>query len=633
MNGRDLALRAEAAGSVETLQDELIDNNALNWLDGLYRFLSDNGFSDALRSLEIVPSQDGQFSTLRGLRRDLNIPHELKEIAALVGWNLRGELRHSDLPALGNEPGAGDLDRKSVIRELISRLREHMEKVLDDDSKTASVRLFGYLAREGQWEHLAGFPVPSDDSSSGTSITLRLHEDNELERPLAPVRVWPEGLQQYADLFPRGRILADNLADDTDDHSLWYELDRRGFLRTSILYSTSVLYTRKEDFGFLPDDPLPGDVDHEADQDIEVTQIAFLTTTDIGVLSKVRKSRKQARLFWDLLVEWLAVEDARGLQAQESKCACGSPHRYYPAVWLVPVARNKWVPLQKGRTDRANAYSLAHLVRESDWRPKDLQDSPQVIAILRALGIGGSDFLRTLFAKDDEERETLDGTLARLLTSVDGDGDRLQTLADEIQDDKGLFDHLEERRTRRRIVRENQRLGALVEDLVKESLEEEGFEVRLTGVGSDFEIQPDPAAEGDPIGLELTRDGRTWLVEIKSARDDSVRMTAVQAHTAVRHKSSYLLCVVPINTGSGDPDVEAVRGEMRFIQDIGARLAIICADLDAFEDLRDMVTAAGTAGLQLELDAGSPRIRIRRTVWEAGFGLSSLLSRLTATAL
>ena len=235
-----------------------------------------------------------------------------------------------------------------------------------------------------------------------------------------------------------------------------------------------------------------------------------------------------------------------------------------------------------------------------------------------------------LVTTDDDERAALGETLAQLLTSVGSDWDRLQVLAEDIQEDGGLFDHLEERRQRRRMVRENQRLGALVEDLVRESLEGEGFEVRRTGVGSDLAIQPRPNAEDEQIQLELTRHGRTWLVEIKSAREDSVRMTSVQARTSVDHKLDYLLCVVPSSPGSEDPDSEAVRQRMRFVDGIGARLESICANLDSFESLRDSVTLEDSAGLRLELDTGSPRIRIDNTVWEAGFGLENLFSRLTA---
>ena len=204
-------------------------------------------------------------------------------------------------------------------------------------------------------------------------------------------------------------------------------------------------------------------------------------------------------------------------------------------------------------------------------------------------------------------------------------------LAEDIQEDGELFDHLEERRQRRRAVRENQRLGTLVEELVRENLERESFNVQRTGVGSDFAIQPRPIAEDEQIRLELARDGRTRLVEIKSARDNSVTMTSVQARTSVEHDSRYLLCVVPISDGLEDPDSEAVRRRMRFVDGIGARLANICADLDEFESIRDRVTVGDAGNVRLELDSGSPRIRIGSTVWEAGFGLDDLISRLIAT--
>ena len=623
MDGRDLAGHAEAAGSIETLQAQLGDADAASWLDELHQFLSANGFDDALRSLKIVPDQNGEFSTLPKLHRDRDIPSELKEIAQLVGWNLRTELRDTRFDTLSDEPGAGDFDSDFIIPKLINRLRKRTEEALDDDTKAASVRLFGWIAAHGQWRHLEGFPAFSGE---GTSMKLLQNGDDASEPPLAPVGTWPEPLRMYADLFPRRRILADDFADAPDGPSLWSDLEQRGFLRTS------VLYTRNEQFdAFLPDEPLPegeeGQVEHRANDSVEVTDVAFLTRRGIGVLSRVRQSQRQARLFWDFLTRWLAAEDAQGLKAQESMCVCGSPHRYYPAAWLVPLVRNQWVPLSGRRTDRASAHSLANLVRDSGWSADLLSTSPQIGALLKALGIGVTELIKELFTTDDQQRTALDEALAQLLTSVGSDWDRLRVLAKDIQEDGQLFDHLEERRQRLRVVQENQRLGALVEKLVRESLEGEGFNVRRTGVGSDFEIEPGTAADDDQIRLKLTRDGRTWLVEIKSTRNDSVRMTSVQARTSFEHDSRYLLCVVPIS-GAEDPDNEAVRRCMRFVPGIGVRLASICDHLDNFENFRERVTVEDPDGLRLELDSGSPRVRIRSTVWEAGFGLQDLAAEL-----
>ena len=625
-DGRDLARDAEAAGSIEALQAQLGDTDAVPWLDDLHGFLSANGFGDELRGLKIVPDQNGGFNTLPKLHRDQGIPAELKEIAQLVGRDLRSELRDTRFGALSDEPGAGDIDSGVIIPKLIDRLRGRMEgDSLDGDTKAASVRLFGWIVAQGQWRQLEGFPAFSDEGASSTPIKLLQHEDDASDRPLPPVRTWPERLRPYADLFPRSRILADDFAAALDGPTEWSALEQRRFLRTS------VLYTRTERFSvFLPDEPLPegeeGKIDHRAEARVEVTNVAFLTTSKIGVLRRVRQSQKRAQLFWDFLTRWLAAEDAHGLSAQDTICVCGSPHRYYPAAWLVPLVHTQWVPLSGRRTDRASAHSLANLLRDSEWSA-DLLQSARVVALLKALGVSVPELLKELLTTDDEQREALDETLARLMTSVGSDWDRLNVLAKDIKDDEQLFDHLEERRQRRLMVRENQRLGALVEQLVRESLEGEGFDVRRTGKGHDYEIEPGAAAEDEQIRLKLTRDKRTWLVEIKSTRKDSVRMTSVQAREAAAQKSRYLLCVVPIS-GPEDPDIEAVRQRMSFVDDIGHRLKGICAKLDNVESLRESVTVEDADGLRLELDSGSPRVRIRSTVWEDGFGLQGLAGEL-----
>ncbi|MYF98187.1 hypothetical protein F4212_03495 [Candidatus Poribacteria bacterium] len=631
MDGRDLAECAESAGSIETLRAQLEDGDATAWLDELHRFLANDGFDEELRELNIVPDQNGRFCALPELHRDRDISNELKEVAQLIGWDLRAELRDTRFGMFSDEPGAGDIDSDDVIRKLIELLRECMESPLDDDFKRASVRLFTWVATHDQWNHLEGFPTFSDGGNSSVPIKLLQQGDDTSERPLAPIRTWPEPLQKYANLFPRRRILADDFAAALEDTSVWSALNERRFLRTNVLYTHAISLSFDD---FLPNEPLPEDDEekdeHRTDGTVEVKDVAYFSGGDIAILSRVRQNRKLAQLFWDFLIQWLAVEDAKGLETQETACVCGSSHRYYPAAWLVPLANNRWVPLEGRRAARATASSLANLVRDNQFLTDLLRKSPQALALLKALGVSMPELIMELVTTDDDERAALDETLAKLLTSVGSDWNRLQEFADDIQEDGELFDHLAERRERRRMVHENQRLGALVEELVKESLEGEGFHVRRTGVGSDFLIQSHPIGEDEHDRLELVRGDRTWLVEIKSTRDDSVRMTAVQARTSVDHRSDYLLCVVPINLELGDPDSEAVSQHMRFVDGIGVRLAGICANLENFENLRDRVTIEDAPGFRLEIDSGSPRIRIGRTVWEKGFVLENLLTQLNA---
>ena len=119
-------------------------------------------------------------------------------------------------------------------------------------------------------------------------------------------------------------------------------------------------------------------------------------------------------------------------------------------------------------------------------------------------------------------------------------------------------------------------------------------------------------------------------MEVKSTRDDGVRMSAVQARTAVKHGRAFLLCVVPLGPDPEDPGIEQVRQCVRFVEGIGIRLADICAGLDDLEELRVSVTSGGADGVRLEVESGSPRVRVDSAIWSAGIALEELFSRLTA---
>ena len=218
--------------------------------------------------------------------------------------------------------------------------------------------------------------------------------------------------------------------------------------------------------------------------------------------------------------------------------------------------------------------------------------------------------------------------MTNILVSTGGDLSHVSDFVEDMKTDKDLPQHLADRRERRRIVHDNQRLGGLVEDLVKEGLEDEGFTVKRTGIGSDFEIEYDMIEEGQEVGIELSRNGRTWLVEVKATREQRVRMTARQAETAVQRGNGFLLCVVPVGHIGTKLEKDDVRANMRFVQDIGPRVEPLCVELDALNELRDDATTPTNGDIQLEIDAGTARIRVDNAAWQSGVCLSDLAGRL-----
>ena len=601
--------------------------DAIGWLDRLNAFLKGGGLLDSVRNYRIVPSQTGVLHRLRDLRRDAKIDKELKDIADLASeWSVRSRLRHACINSLSDEIGAGEWDNDYVVRYLIEKVNARAEKNPDAICHEASARLFAWMAGRRDWRFLRDIPIFSSEYEAANRRTARdiLKLDNSPSQgilPLAPVKSWEKDLQPYSELFPMRHTLADFYFNAVPDSETWDTLARMGFVRNSVIVKDEVHLAR-----FRPDD-LSDEDEHRTVERVPVTDVAFMTSADIGIMARARQSMSRARLFWRFVTEWLIAKDPDGLEVCQATCVCREKHNYYPAEWLIPVSENRWVPFSAEGSRgarKADAQSLANLLRDSDWTPNSLDDNPATLKLLDAIGVRWLDLTRSFMATTDEEREEQDRAFINILDSTGGDLKPVREFTQDLKDDPGLIAHLAERRERRRVVHGNQRLGAQVEDLVKRNLESEGFIVKRTGTGSDFAIEDDAAS------LTLERGGKSWLIEVKATRDSSVRMTHTQALTAVEKRDGFLLCVVPIDGEQSEPELEDVRASMRFVSDIGARLGKLCQDLDDFKEYRDEITADDTTrGVQLVVESGAARVRVANSVWEnEGFPLDDLRGRL-----
>ena len=382
---------------------------------------------------------------------------------------------------------------------------------------------------------------------------------------------------------------------------------------------------------FLPNEPLDDDGEHETSEYVTVTDVAFLTGDD-GIIDRVRQSQRRACMFWTFLTEWLVVQNPKGLDINEALCDCGDNHRYYSAAWLEPLIERRWVPLGGNRRGKVTAQSLADLLRDSGWEPRSLEQNPSAVKLLEVIGIRRFDLVRAFRSVNDEERKEQDIILTRVLDAAEGDTNRLSHVPEyieDLKDDEALPEVLQERREQRRKGHENQSLGKRVEDLVKANLESEKFVVRRKPIGSDFEIEYDVVADDEEVGIEVTGMNRTWLIEVKATRDQSVRMTEKQAKTAKKEGDRFLFCVVPIGSDNVSPTSEDVRTNMRFVKNIGSLVAPLCDNLDKFEGFRDDIIAKKSSGVQLEVDSGATKVRVEASVWEdEGFRLEDLLDKL-----
>lgn len=633
ISGRRLAQYIESEtnssfepGTLESVQRLLVEGaDSVDWLDGLYELLLRTDLDSELRNRIIVPNQAGELARLSGLFVDAEIDHVLKDTGdALLGLEIRRSLRDNRFSSLHAETGNGSRNNDDVLGQIIEELKARdAGGSISDNHVRASAEALAWMVANDASNRLIGFPAFSVDAN-GDPAMLLLSQGHEAdaELPLAPVEAWPEDLQEFADLFPSRHIFAGAFAVVLPAADDWALLKQLGYVRTEV-----VVKAKGQLNDFLPDrSRLEGP--HATADAVEISDIAFLSKDRIGVMARVRDSQERARLFWRFLTEWMVRHDSDGLELNVAACTCGEEHRYFGAAWLAPLVKNIWVPQGNDVRDTVSAQSLAKLLRESGWVPSLLSETGATDNLLLALGVTRFELTREFLVHDEEAGRALESAMTNVLAATGGNLADVSQFVEDMRTDKELPAHLAERRARRRIVHENQRMGAEVERLVKEGLEGEGFTVTRTGIGSDFEIAYDVVADDEEIGLELSRDGKSWLVEVKATRESCVRMTAKQAETAVVEGQRFLLCVVPIEMEDGTVFDGDDGIEIWFVQNIGPRVKELCDELDALNGLRDDATAASDDDVQLEIHAGSARIRVEETVWREGIGLEHLPAHL-----
>ena len=596
-------------GHLKNLQERLgID--AIDWLNRLYQFLIDDGFDNEIRTCRFIPDQNGQFHKLTEIYRDTGMDEELKDIADLLGENYRSKLRDTRLTSLDQETGAGDMDNASTITRIITILKNRASQNADDSFREASVRLFSSIVNREHYDHLQDFPVFAHDDKSGNpsviSLPNNLNNTDVSLLPLAPVRAWNADLQPFADIFLPDSILAEAFFEAIPTLDRWKILNQRRLVITSILWKRKY----ESNFKTLSPDVYLDEQVHNLDTPVPVTFVAGFS----NILKRVSDSRGRAILFWRFLTEWLTQKDPHALELKEANCQCGETHKYYSGAWVIPVRNNAWIRLDRGQRVRATDESLANLLQNSGLQLNPLNQNPAVSQFLRAIGVNELNLtLRFASGGDESEYRALEGTLAEIVS--------------QLKQDENLLLHLEERREQRRLVHENQYFGQRVEELVRENLEKQGFSVSRTGTGSDFEISDNT---DDMITLDVARDDKRWLIEVKSTRSQNVSITPTQAQTAVEKGDEFLLCVVPIGQENGEVNLETVREKMRFVKNIGPRVTPLCRNLRALEEQQDQITAETSSGVGLVITGGTTRIKVNHTVWESeGIPLETLSEHLT----
>lgn len=634
IDGPKLASHIENRCShLRDLQNLLQENVcAVDWLNRLYKFLrKDNKIDAVIRGNRLVLNQADEFNPLKCLHRDQDIGEELKDIAELLGWQrIRHQLRDPRLISLDTEQGADDWDSKYIFERLYTQIQKQATRIQEqakpdpsDDFKEASAQLFAWIVSKKNYSRLGGFPAFAAD---GKSVLVLPNPGPDSNPPLAPVPAWSEGLEEFDDLFPENRILANDFFKEEYPPEVWEQLDEQGCIRWNM-----IIPSNKTDLKLLSPEVYGDDKDHETDETIAgATDFA----ERVAIMDRVRNKRERGYLFWRFLTEWLIKADDQYLEVRTAKCnSCEDniSHEYHMAAWLEPVRNNLWIHNDKDkRRFNPNVQELARLLRDNGWKINSLDENPDIVKLLKAIGVTPSD-LRLKFVADDEEKRDEVINLAttlydrpQLVSHIQANENLPQNLEKILEATEGDLSQVvkdaEERKEQQDRVAENRDFGKRVENWVKQILEQKlspkGFSVTPKHTGSDLEISEETF---DISTQEIIQNEKTWLVEVKGTRVQNVKLSFEQTKNALDESQEFLLCVVPIPEDT-EPKFETVRESMRFIKNIhkklGSRVVSLCNSIDGQKAVMDNIPDDTAPGINLDFEKGKAGIRVNKSLWE-----------------
>ena len=189
------------------------------------------------------------------------------------------------------------------------------------------------------------------------------------------------------------------------------------------------------------------------------------------------------------LFDFVLPADPKAFEEVTTKCDNGKDHKFYRAGWLTSL-RNRWVPVGQGRLG-PSAESMAGLLGNEPDLLKRLSDQ-RISQLFSIMGASPADLMLRTVGKDDPERMALIQALTQISKAVGQDTERVKALAGAIEQDPGVLVFAEQRQQRRETVKRNQALGALVEELFKQSFQGTGLVACRTGPGHDYLVAECP---------------------------------------------------------------------------------------------------------------------------------------------
>jgi hypothetical protein len=495
----------------------------------------------------LLPDQHGNLHGANDLRRDGGVSDRVKEISDGVDVDLRGRLLDrrfiGDLTKLRFEPGlyaireaTGDeLSENDAVDDLVRNLSDALpdEQKLGSDATvagTASVELLAHLWNsQGKGaEHIAWrIPVLAADGTARRAGSRRLM--------VPPVSTWPETARPFSEAYPASRVLSDAYACregcPLEALAVW------GIVHDSLL----TIGQREEisDRGLKSIASNPVDASGATLRGAELTQIALL---EPELINYCRQSRQRAQALLGLVVCFVASQDKswRTLTGMSVRTPDGEKQiQLTPSLWLSDLKSKPWIPVED-ENDVTHHIANPELVRDlldPLWLGENASGADLLV---RHFGIDALDVRLLAAASNEEARQRLRNSLARIVEVVGGNAYVIDELLAKIQQKSRDVDRM-------------RKLGLAVQECVKNALEKRKLSVEFIDYGYDFLVTSVRVPDDDaPEEMSAHFEVGGYKLEVKATTAAEVRLSPLQASTCANDPDLFVLCVVDLRNFQGD---------------------------------------------------------------------------------
>lgn len=630
-----LVQSVEGYGKVRDLHSVLGEKSVSDFINKLVELILKTKKNSLLEDNRILPDQNGIFRVKKDLSRDPGISEELKNIMSLLGRDLRAELLSKDIII----DVINFRTEEEVMLDALNRIKDQAKTHYDKDNyQQANLKLLQWLISSEKLEEIReAYPVITRRKDLSEEDYVQFFSQET--RFLVPENTWSEEDRKCIDVFPSRAVLSNIYDGLTKDH--WKSLSEAGLVLQDLSFKESFQLDGKHIRVLSVDEIKEGDkIDHKSREKVPVTSIPFLEEKDWGIIDRVRGSQQMASKFLAFVLGNLVMKDSSWREPLMIACECGSSHQIYPSLWLKTLCTRQWIPISGGGEEKPSSENLVPFFTNSELMNM-LRNDPNVSHFLGILGINVSVLMTANKSKVDQRE--IDRAFSSFLAAIDVDPKQLSKLAEACTDPnlrKKLFDALAEKQ----LVQANRRIGELVEKIIREKLGEKlpkdtykvdkvtaGSDARITVTAADVETTNDIVDEaGKELFVRISDTVKEHLVEIKSTREQSVRLTIPQAKQAHKATTAFTLCVVEVPANIADiTDEQAesiVLQKARFVSPIGDKLGEMLNEIDAFQNGEKALHFHQKQGMQVDVISDAKiRIKVNRPVWVNGLDFTTFV--------